>query len=271
VTDPDPPIPAESKLTRTKQLWARAGKFLTGETAAPEARRLPPGQHLVRDWPILDLGLRPDLPLSEWRLQLTGLVDRPLVWDWAAFQALPQSERRTDIHCVTTWSRYDNLWGGVTTSDLIAAAGVRPEARFVVLHAFDGYAANLSMEDFSAPDAILASSWEGKALAAEHGGPVRLVVPHLYFWKSAKWLRRIDFLPADAPGYWEVRGYHTGLIPGASNAIPTTNRRSEKTRGPAAFRVGAGKAAGPGRKAQWGLDAPRGRACSGGPPSRRGR
>jgi DMSO/TMAO reductase YedYZ molybdopterin-dependent catalytic subunit len=208
MTDDDQPPATESKLTRTKQLWARAGKFLTGETASPEVRRLPPGQHQVRDWPVLDLGLRPDLPREEWRLQVDGLVAQPLVWDWAGFSALPQSAFVTDIHCVTTWSRYDNRWGGVATADIIAAARPRDEARFVVLHGFDGYTTNLSLEDFGAEHGILASSWEGKPLAAEHGGPVRLVLPHLYFWKSAKWLRRIEFVRDDAPGYWEVRGYH---------------------------------------------------------------
>ena len=114
----------------------------------------------------------------------------------------------SDIHCVTTWSRYDNQWEGLATRDLLDACRPREEARFVVLHCHDGYTTNLALEDFAAEDAILVHSWSGAPLEQEHGGPVRLVVPHLYFWKSAKWLQSIEFRAEDAPGYWEVRGYH---------------------------------------------------------------
>jgi DMSO/TMAO reductase YedYZ molybdopterin-dependent catalytic subunit len=205
----DDELPATpTKLTRTKEQWAREGRFLTGRTARPESERLPPGQHLVRDWPVLDLGIHPIIPRDKWRLKLTGLVERPMELDWAGFSALPQSEFTSDIHCVTTWSRYDNLWQGVATRDLLAAAGPKPEATFVLLRSKDGYTTNLRLEDFAAEDAILAHSWQGQPITREHGGPVRLVVPHLYFWKSAKWLREIEFQSDNSPGYWEVRGYH---------------------------------------------------------------
>jgi DMSO/TMAO reductase YedYZ molybdopterin-dependent catalytic subunit len=202
----DPPV--ESKLTRSKQRWAREGRFLTGRIARPEDQRLPPGQHLTRDWPILDLTGTPDITLERWRLQVTGAVENPLAWDWAEFMAQPQTSFVSDIHCVTTWSRYDNVWEGVATRDLLDVVHPKPDARFVVLHGSDNYTTNLALEDFAAEDAILARTWTGMPLAADHGGPVRLVVPHLYFWKSAKWIRKIEFLTRDAPGYWEVRGYH---------------------------------------------------------------
>jgi DMSO/TMAO reductase YedYZ molybdopterin-dependent catalytic subunit len=178
-TDPPP-----SKLTRTKERWAQEGRFLTGRTARPEAERLPPGQHLVKDWPVLDLGIQPDIARERWQLDMFGAIERALVWDWAAFEALPQSRHVVDIHCVTTWSRYDNVFEGVATSDVLAAVAPQADARFVVLHSYDGYATNVPLSDFAAPEAMLAHRWNGKPLTAEHGGPVRLIVPHLYFWKS---------------------------------------------------------------------------------------
>jgi DMSO/TMAO reductase YedYZ molybdopterin-dependent catalytic subunit len=204
----DEDAPQETKLTRTKRLWAEAGKFLTGRPARPEEARLPPGQHLVRDWPVLDLGVHPDVPLRSWRLDVTGLVEEPLSLDWPAFGALPQTEIRTDIHCVTTWSRYANDWRGVLVRDLLDAARPVEAATHVLLHSFDGYTTNLPLMDFAVPDAILATHWQGRPLAREHGGPMRAVVPHLYFWKSAKWLSRIELIGADRAGFWERNGYH---------------------------------------------------------------
>lgn len=205
--DDDQP-PQDSKLTRSKEAWARSGKFLTGQTARPEAERLPPGQHLTRDWPVLDLGLKPDVSREDWRLRIDGLVSRPATWSFQALLAQSQSTPVSDIHCVTTWSRYDNHWDGVLTRDVVLAVAPRDEARFVVLHSYDGYTTNLAIDDFAHEGALLAHGWEGAPIAPEHGGPVRLVVPHLYFWKSAKWLKRIEFVAADRPGFWEERGYH---------------------------------------------------------------
>lgn len=199
---------APTKLTTTKQRWAQEGRFLTGHTARPETERLPPGQHVVTDWPVLDLGMHPDIPASRWRLEVFGAVERPVLWDWAGVQALPQTRAMSDIHCVTTWSRYDNAWDGVLTRDLLQAVAPRTDARHVVLQSYDGYTTNLPLEDFAAEGALLAHSWQGAPLAQVHGGPLRLVVPHLYFWKSAKWLQRIEFRTDDRPGFWEVRGYH---------------------------------------------------------------
>ena len=204
----DDQIPDDSKLTTSKRRWAAEGKFLTGRTSRPETERLPPGQHLVKNWPVLDLGQQPIIAIDSWRLEVGGLVETPLDLNWAAFQALEQGTMVTDIHCVTTWSRYDNKWKGVSTRDLLDLAMPKAEAGYVMLTSYDGYTTNLPLSDFAAEDAILATAWEGLPLTRDHGGPMRLVVPHLYFWKSAKWLRRIDLLPADKAGFWEKNGYH---------------------------------------------------------------
>ena len=204
----DPGAGTPTKLTASKQRWAQEGRFLTGHTARPEAERLPPGQHLVTNWPVLDLGMHPDIPASRWRLEVFGAVERPVIWDWAGFQELPQTQAVSDIHCVTTWSRYDNAWNGVLTRDLLQAVAPRDDVRHVVLQSYDGYTTNLPLADFAAEGALLAHRWQGRPLDQVHGGPVRLVVPHLYFWKSAKWLQRIEFRTEDRPGFWEVRGYH---------------------------------------------------------------
>jgi DMSO/TMAO reductase YedYZ molybdopterin-dependent catalytic subunit len=204
----DPDTPADSKLTRTKQAWARAGKFLTGQITRPDSERLPPGQHLVKDWPVLDLGLQPNVSTANWTLDIDGAVENPQHWRWTDFIAQEQTSEVSDIHCVTTWSRYDNRWQGVATRTLLDLVRPHPEARFVVLHSHDGYTTNLTLEDFAGEDVLLAHSWEGEPLTTEHGGPVRLVLPKLYFWKSAKWLKRIEFTTANRPGFWEERGYH---------------------------------------------------------------
>ncbi|MDM9645129.1 sulfite oxidase-like oxidoreductase [Rhizobium sp. S163] len=203
----DDQIPADSKLTNSKRRWADEGKFLTGRTSRPETDRLPPGQHLVKNWPVLDLGEQPVVSTDTWRLEVGGLVETPLDLSWAAFQALEQSTRVSDIHCVTTWSRYDNKWKGVATRDLLDLAMPKMQASHVMLTSYDGYTTNLPLADFAAEDAILATAWEDLPLTREHGGPMRLIVPHLYLWKSAKWLRRIDIMAADAAGFWERNGY----------------------------------------------------------------
>lgn len=204
----DDQLPPESKLTRSKRRWADEHKFITDAAARTDTDRLPPGQHLVRDWPVLDLGSQPDVTTERWRLKIGGRVERPAMLDWAAFMALPQADLRSDIHCVTTWSRYDNDWSGVATRDLLDFVQPRDEAAFLMLHGYDGYTTNVPLADFAASGAMLVHSWQGRPLAREHGGPVRLVIPHLYFWKSAKWLSGLDFLGADKPGFWEANGYH---------------------------------------------------------------
>jgi DMSO/TMAO reductase YedYZ molybdopterin-dependent catalytic subunit len=194
------------KLISTKERWAREGRLLVAEPG--ERRRLPPGQHLVRDWPVLDLGNQPNLRPADWSLAVGGLVRRPLTWRWADLQRQPQAEMTSDIHCVTAWSRYDNRWQGVATATLLAAVQPLPEARFVILKSFDAYATCVPLAHFAGADVLLATGWDGKPLSREHGGPVRLVLPALYFWKSPKWLRHVWFTDKDVPGSWEARGYH---------------------------------------------------------------
>ena len=205
--DEDVP-PPDSKLTRSKRRWADERKFVTEHSAREAHERLPPGQHLVRDWPVLDLGRQPDVATDRWRLSVSGMVARPVTLDWAGLLALPQTSRRSDIHCVTTWSRYDNDWAGVATRDLLDAVEPRDEAAFVLLHGYDGYTTNVPLADFASPAALIARDWQGKPLSREHGGPARVVIPHLYFWKSAKWIKAIELIGADKPGFWEVNGYH---------------------------------------------------------------
>ena len=198
-------LPEDSKLTRTKRLWAESGKFLTGRTGED---RLPPGQHLVQNWPVLDLGSQPSVATATWRLDVTGLVETPVSLDWAAFSDLPRARLQTDIHCVTTWSRFDNAWEGVHPRELLVMAGPLPEATHVMLSSYDGYTTNLTLAHFAEEDCLLAHSHDGEPLTREHGGPARLVIPRWYFWKSAKWIKRIEFSAVDKRGFWEVRGYH---------------------------------------------------------------
>src|ERR1700742_4468232 len=158
-----PPI---SKLTRSKERWAREGRFLTGRIARPDEQRLPPGQHLTKDWPVLDLGLTPNITRERWRLDVYGAVENPLYWDFKSFLAQDQRQFVSDIHCVTTWSRYDNRWDGLSTRDLLAACRPREAANFVVLYGSDGYTTNLSLDDFAAEDALLAHGWSGSPLTS---------------------------------------------------------------------------------------------------------
>lgn len=195
------------KLIRRKQEWVEEGRLLTGMSADP-AVRLPPGQREVKTWPVLDLGVQPKIDLKLWRLVVDGLVENPVKLGWDAFNALPQSELTSDIHCVTAWSRYDNDWRGVRVADLLALVRPTAEAKFALFQSYDTYTTNLPLEKFAAPDALLATHWQGEPLSLEHGGPVRVVVPKLYFWKSAKWVKRIILSKDDRPGFWEARGYH---------------------------------------------------------------
>lgn len=198
----------KDKLITSKQQWAKDGRLLTGETSSPDKRRLPPGQRLTRDWPVLDLGVQPNILLDRWQLTVGGLVEKPLKLDWNQFLDLPQSDTVSDIHCVTAWSRYDNRWSGVLARDFLKIVKPKPEVKHVVFQSYDGYATNVTLQMFAAGDVLLAHSWDGAPLTREHGGPVRIVMPQFYFWKSAKWVKHIAFLDRDAPGYWEVRGYH---------------------------------------------------------------
>ncbi|OYQ27244.1 sulfite oxidase-like oxidoreductase [Sandarakinorhabdus cyanobacteriorum] len=198
----------KDRLVAIKQAWAQSGRLLTGKADPAHESRLPPGQRLVTNWPVLDLGIKPDISKAEWRLTVDGAVTNPLVWDWAAYQAQPQVEDVSDIHCVTQWSRFDNRWNGVATSHLLSVAQPLPGANVVVLHGADGYTTNVTLERFAGDDCLIAHAHDGLPLSRDHGGPVRAIIPRWYFWKSAKWLVRIEVLAVDKPGFWEVRGYH---------------------------------------------------------------
>lgn len=198
----------KTKLIETKKAWARAGRLLTGKTAAHGIDRLPPGQRLVDNWPVLDLGIQPDVPRPQWRLAIGGLVETPLDWDWDTFMGQPQVEDVSDIHCVTQWSRYDNRWCGVSTQHIIALTRPKLEARHVLFTSYDGYTTNVAFDHFAEDDCLIAHSHDGMPISREHGGPARLVIPRYYFWKSPKWIKRITFAADDKLGFWEDRGYH---------------------------------------------------------------
>ena len=175
--------------------------------------RLPPGQVKTDKWPVLHYGSVPKVDLSRWDLRVHGLVDHPQKWSWDEFRALPRVQVRSDIHCVTRWSRYDNLWEGVSVREVFRRAGVKPEGRFAVIHAEGGFTTNLPIAELDHDDVLLADRHDGEELTPEHGWPLRLVVPRRYFWKSAKWVRALEIVADDRPGFWERNGYHNEADP----------------------------------------------------------
>ena len=180
----------------------------TRVVAPSRADRLPPGQIVTRKWPVLHYSHVPLIDPAKWRFEVSGLVERPLTLRWEDLERFPRQETVCDIHCVTRWSRYDNVFAGVPVQAILAEAGVRPEAKFVMVHAAPDYTTNLPLADLDRPENLLATHHGGEPLAAEHGGPIRLLVPHLYFWKSAKWVTGLELMEEDWPGFWEDNGYH---------------------------------------------------------------
>ena len=170
--------------------------------------RLPNGQHVVENWPVLTYGGAPRIELKDWEFRVFGLVEKEVKFSWDQFKALPTTKVHCDIHCVTTWSRFDNDFEGVSILELLNHATPKPEAEAVMLHCYGGYTTNLLLSDLKRPEALLAYKHDGKDLEGQHGGPCRLVVPHLYFWKSAKWVRAFEFIARDRHGFWEQYGYH---------------------------------------------------------------
>jgi DMSO/TMAO reductase YedYZ molybdopterin-dependent catalytic subunit len=171
--------------------------------------RLPPGQSRTVKWPVLDAGGPPQLSTLKWSLRVLGLVKRPTQWSWNEFQALPRTRVLADFHCVTRWSQLDNLWEGVSTLEIAKHVEISQKAKFVLVTGYDNdWTTNLPLEAFLAEDALLADKRNGEALSIEHGGPLRLIIPRLYAWKSAKWIRAIEFLRDDEAGFWEREGYH---------------------------------------------------------------
>jgi DMSO/TMAO reductase YedYZ molybdopterin-dependent catalytic subunit len=170
--------------------------------------RVPTGQRVTKKWPVLHHGSVPAIDILSWTFTISGLVERERKVSFAEFKSLPRVKVFSDIHCVTGWSRLDNLWEGVSTNSVRGLVTVLPEARFVIVHATGGFTTNLTMDDFFQADVLFATKHDGQLLSPEHGYPVRLVVPRLYLWKSAKWVTGIEFTEKDRPGFWESAGYH---------------------------------------------------------------
>ena len=193
----EPPLPSD----------VESGVIISPDTY--RENRIPPGQSRTRKWPVLHASDVPDVPRERWKLEIGGLVERPLSFTWDEFQDLPRVKVFSDFHCVTRWSRLGNLWEGVSVREIVQRAGIKPAAMFVVVTGYDwGWTTNLPLEDFLAEDALFVDLHDGEPLSPDHGGPARLVVPQLYAWKSAKWVRRVELVPHDQPGYWERAGYH---------------------------------------------------------------
>jgi DMSO/TMAO reductase YedYZ molybdopterin-dependent catalytic subunit len=167
---------------------------------------VPPGQYVTKDFPVLSAGPTPRIPLDQWSLSVAGLVDQPRSWNWEQFRSLPDEEVTADIHCVTKWSKLDTRWQGVSLDTLLTDRS--PEAGFALIHSYGGYTTNLPIDDVLGGKAWVAYGFDGQPLADEHGGPARLLVPHLYFWKSAKWVTAIELSGTDRRGFWESYGYH---------------------------------------------------------------
>jgi DMSO/TMAO reductase YedYZ molybdopterin-dependent catalytic subunit len=192
----------------------------TGPTNRHGMPQLPVGQHAVRNWPVLDLGETPSVPLDSWKLEVGGLVENSFTLDWQQFLALPQVDDVSDFHCVTTWSRYDNRWQGVRFSTIAELAVPKDSAHFILCTGYDfmpgsyiPYTVNLPLARALDDDVLLVHTWEGAPLPREHGGPVRMITPKLYAWKGAKWIRKIEFLERDKKGFWEIRGYSNSAEP----------------------------------------------------------
>ena len=170
--------------------------------------RLPPGQSLTLKWPVLHYGSVPRFDPDRWDFRVYGLVEAPVRWTWKEFNELPKTERVSDFHCVTRWSRFDNRWRGVAFREVLRRVKLKSGVNHVLVHAEQGFTANVPLPDLDRDEVLFATHHDGEPLSADHGYPLRLVVPHLYAWKSVKWMRGIEFLDHDAPGFWEQNGYH---------------------------------------------------------------
>ncbi len=190
-----------------------ASKVLKPSQPADAAARTPPGQILTDKFPVLTYGPTPRFDPRKWDFRVLGEVENPLRFSYEEFRALPQGRQVSDFHCVTTWSRLDNAWEGVLVRDLMKLVRLKPSARFVIVHCDGGYTTNLPLAEFDDDDVMLAHRHDGRDLEPDHGFPLRLIVPKLYGWKSAKWVRAIEFAPEDRRGFWEVRGYHNHADP----------------------------------------------------------
>jgi DMSO/TMAO reductase YedYZ molybdopterin-dependent catalytic subunit len=205
---------SKERYIEAKQKWAEKQKSRgVKPLESASTHRLPPGQKLTTGFPVLDLGVQPEVPLNEWKLSINGLVAQPTVFSWDDFNALPQVEDISDFHCVTTWSKYDCRWGGVAFTTLYEHVQPAPEARYVYFTSFDGYSTNVALPRCLDEDVLIATRFDGAPLPREHGGPARVIIPKLYAWKGAKFVSGITFLAEDKLGFWEVRGYSNSADP----------------------------------------------------------
>ncbi len=177
-----------------------------------EKDRLPSGQYLTKKWPVLSYERTSKMP-TDWKLKITGKVENPFELTWEEFLALPRTTMTADFHCVTTWSRYDNTWEGVHIREILQRARPSPSAKYVMAHSWTGYTTNLPFADLNDDDVMMVIKHDGEDLEPDHGGPVRLIVPKLYAYKSAKWLDGLEFMEHDRSGFWEQRGYHNHADP----------------------------------------------------------
>ncbi|HET8905454.1 MAG TPA: sulfite oxidase-like oxidoreductase [Ktedonobacterales bacterium] len=194
------------------KLFGRDTEPATKEMREDGRERLPAGQYLTKKWPILTYEATPKFDAERYRFKVWGAVEEPFELTWDELQALPHAQLTSDFHCVTTWSRYDNAWEGVHIREILQRAKPSPAAQFVTAHSFTGYTTNMPLADLD-DDVMIAFTHDGQPLAPDHGGPVRLIVPKLYAYKSAKWLSGLEFMEKDRPGFWEVRGYHNHADP----------------------------------------------------------
>lgn len=189
----------------------------TGPTNRHGMPQLPVGQYETHKWPVLDLGIKPKIDPARWQLTIDGAVNNPVTLGWDDFMALEQVEDTSDFHCVTKWSKFDIDWVGVRFADLAALADPRDDAKVVMCHGYDGYTTNVFLEEALKPDVLLVHKANGEPLPREHGGPVRMITPQLYAWKGSKWIKRIEFMTANKPGFWEERGYSDTAHPWRDN------------------------------------------------------
>ncbi|MFI5269729.1 MAG: sulfite oxidase-like oxidoreductase [Chloroflexota bacterium] len=205
------------------------------------AKRVPPGQSLTKKWPVLTYGATPRFNPETWSFRCFGLVEHEMSWTWPEFLELPKTGVECDIHCVTHWSLLDNTFRGVAIREIFRRVRPKPEAQFVLVHADPDYTTNLALADLDGDDTLLALEHNGQPLAPEHGGPCRLLVPKLYLWKSAKWVRGFEFLDLNPPGFWEQNGYHMHADPWTEDRYSDQETRAmQQMRAEAARRLRGG-------------------------------
>ncbi len=200
----DPKLQAEALITPQEQ---PEGVVISPDTYRDN--RIPPRQSRTKKWPVLDASGTPYIDKKNWKFSIVGLVEEPIEWTWEEFQALPRTKVFADMHCVTRWSRLGNVWEGVSTREVLSHIQVKPNAAYVVAYGYDrGWTTNMPLEEFAKEDCLFADTHDGAPLEDEHGAPLRLIIPRLYAWKSAKWVRGIEFIEKDRAGFWERGGYH---------------------------------------------------------------